>query len=831
MNRLFRNILPHLGAVAVFFVAASAFYYPSWQGKEIRSADMSSYAALSSFLRSYNDTASEPTLWHPRLFSGMPTYLISGYHSGAEKRIIQAVGWGPLRWMPPYVRESFGMMLTFYVMMLLFGASIPAAVIGALAFGFTSNNVIILKAGHMTKAWAILWAPLVVGLTYALFRRGGSMWLWAGLLGLAVAWEVMANHVQITYYLFLMLGMYLVYEAWDAHRNRRWGDFARKAALWVTAVALGVGVNAANLLTVQQYSKDTMRGGSELQRHVKKEGAVRAKGLSREYAFRWSYGIDETLTLLVPNFKGGASAGEVPDDGAVARFLRGKVSKAELQKTLRSMPTYWGEQPFTEGPIYVGALMVFLFLWALFYSRSPLKWWVTATVAVSIVMAWGRHFPALNNLLFEYLPLYNKFRVPSMILWLVSLMVPFWAVLTLDRMVRDGIDRGRFQRALKYALIGVGGLLVMVAVVFPSMYDFRGPNDATYPEWLQDLLPQDRAALMRADAIRSLLFVLAGAAVLWLWEKGKLKAAMLYGAVGVLGVGDVWAVGRRFVSEKEFVRKSVVETPVPLTPADELILQDSDPHYRVLNLTRNPWSDAYTSYYHRHVGGYHAAKLQRYQDLIDYHLIPELQQYVSRGRFDSAVVLNMLDTRYFIARPDRSGVILNPAAAGPAWFVDTVEIVPDPDAELDALYHLPFRRKAVMDRRFENHIPWKGRRQGNAVVYPPDTSRLVRLLDYRPNIVRYRVRTAHPQFVVFSEVYYNDAKGWKAYVDGRPAPHVRVNYILRGMEVPPGDHVVEFRFEPDIVRTGRRIGWMAGVLLWLFVVGGAWTEWRRRAKR
>ncbi len=831
MKHVFRKALPHVGAIAIFFLAASLFYYPSWQGKEIRSADRISYIALSTFIHNYNDTASRPTLWHPRIFSGMPVYLITNYHSGGEMKILQALGWKPLTWMPSFVVETFGMMLTFYVMMLLLGASLPAAVIAALAFGFTSNNVIILKAGHMTKAWAILWSPLVVGFTYALFRRGGNMWLWAGLLGVAVGWEVMANHMQITYYLFLMLGIYLLWEGWQAYRKRWWKLYGQRLALWVVAVVAGVGVNATNLLTVHQYSKDTMRGGSELKRHVRKEGAVRASGLSIDYAFRWSYGIDETLTLLVPNFKGGGSAGEVPEDGAIASFLRGKVSRAELLKTLQAMPTYWGAQPFTEGPIYVGAMIVFLFVFALFYSQDPLKWWVLISVVVSIVMAWGRHFPMVNTLLFEYLPFYNKFRVPSMILWLVSLLMPMWGVLIVDRMVRDGVDRVRFRRSMRYALGVVGGLLLLVVVLLPSLYDFRSPADAGYPEWLRDLLPKDRAAMMRSDAIRSLLFVVVGAAILWLWEKGRIKAALLYGGVGLLATTDLWAVGRRYVSEKDFVKRREIIDPVPLTPADERILQDSDPHYRVLNLTRNPWNDAYTSFYHRHVGGYHAAKLQRYQDLIDYHLNTEIQRYLARGLFDSATVINMLDTRYLIAENSARGVIVNPVAAGPVWFVDTVVVVPDPDAELDALYHLPFRRKAVMDQRFLSYIQWRGKQQDQQIIYPPDSQRVVQLINYRPNVVRYRSRTAHPQFLVFSEVYYDDHKGWKVWIDGQPAPHVRVNYILRGMEVPAGDHIIEFRFDPPIVYMGRQIGWASNLLLLLLLGGGLWIKWRRTFKR
>ncbi len=829
MKKILRKIWPHLGALAIFFVASSLFYYPAWQGKEVRSSDRISFIALSHPVQAYNDTARTPTMWHPGLFAGMPTYLITNVHSGPTVRPIQNIGWFFASWMPSLVLEGFMMMTTFYVLMLLLGASVPAAIAAALAFGFSSNNIILLKAGHSTKAWAILWAPLVLGFTYWLFKRARNPWLPAALLAMAMGWELLANHLQVTYHLFLLIGLFLAYQLWQHYRSGQLPRFFIRLGLWVVAIAIAVGINIVNIAVIRQYSKDTMRGGTELKRHIRQEGAIRQQGLSRDYAFRWSYGIDETLTLLVPNFKGGGSAGAVPDDGAVARFLRGKASPAEIRKTLANMPTYWGEQPFTEGPIYLGAIVVFLFVFGMFYSRDPMKWWVLAGVVLAIMMAWGRHFPLLNNLLFEYLPFYNKFRVPSMILWLVSLLMPMWGFLVFDRILRGDYDRPRFFRALKYALGLVGGLLVLAIVAFPSMYDFRAPGDAGLPEWLRDLLPQDRAALMRQDALRSLIFVAITAALLWLWERKKLKRALVYLTVGLLSTADLWAVGRRYIRPDEFVPKRTILNPVPLTAADRAILKDPDRHYRVLNVSRNPWNDALTSYYHRHVGGYHAAKLQRYQDLIDYHLTPEIQQYIARGKFDSATVLNMLDTRYFILGSEATQILRNPAAAGAAWFVDTVEIVPDADAELDALYGLPFRRKAVMDARFKDHIPWKAPRLTDRfIVYPPDTQRRITLEDYQPNIVRYRVRAGQPAFVVFSEVYYNDTKGWKAYLDGKSVPHVRVNYILRGMEVPSGEHRLEFRFEPRLVQTTRKIAWAANGLLLLLLIVGFFYEWRQR---
>ncbi len=694
---------------------------------------------------------------------------------------------------------------------------------------FTSNNIILLKAGHSTKAWAILWAPLVVGFSYWLFHRVRNPWLPAALLGIVFGLEFLANHVQVTYHLFLMLGLFILYQAWRHHQAGRWKRFLGRTALWGLAAGAGLGINIVNIAVVQQYGKATMRGGTELKRMVRGEEAVRKGGLSRDYAFRWSYGIDETLTLLIPNFKGGGSAGAVPEDGAVARFLKGKVSRAELKKTLNALPTYWGPQPFTEGPIYVGAIVVFLFVFGMFYSQDPMRWWVLAAVALVVLMAWGRHFAVFNNLLFDYLPFYNKFRVPSMILWTVTLLLPMWGFLVMDRMVRGEYDRQRFMRAFKYALGIVGGLLVLVIVVFPSMYDFRAAGDANLPEWLRDLLPQDRAALMRRDAIRSLLFMAAAAAALWLWEKKKLKPAMIYLVVGLLSTADLWAVGRRYVSPEDFVPKRAILNPVPMTDADRTILKDPDPHYRVLNVSRNPWTDALTSYYHRHVGGYHAAKLQRYQDLIEFHLTPEIQKYATRGRFDSTTVLNMLDTRYLIIGAGARDIVQNPQAAGAAWFVDTVAIVPDADAELEALYHLPFRRKAVMDARFKEHIPWHAAAVTDRfIVYPPDPQRQVTLETYLPNRVRYRTKTSAPAFVVFSEVYYNDRKGWKAYVDGQSAPHVRVNYILRGMEVPAGEHVVEFRFEPELVYTTRKVAWASNGLLLLMLALGLFFEWKQR---
>ena len=834
-----QRALPHVLAVLFFVVLAGVYFAPIvFEGKSLTQHDITQFQGGAREVRDWAAThdGHEP-LWTNSMFAGMPTYLISVHFPGDWSVYLQkALTLG----LPAVVANLFLALLCGYVLLVALGLRPLVAVVGAVALGFTSYNLAILAAGHNTKSLALAYAPLVLGGLLATYRR--NRWLGAALFAVGLTLNIRANHLQITYYLLLLVAIFGLIELVGAARAGRLPDFLQRSALLVLGAGLALGVSFGRLYTTYEYSKYSIRGRSELTTPSPAADPAAAattpavgSGLDRSYAFAYSYGIAETLTLLIPNFHGGSSSMALPPDSNLGRALAGLGANPEI---LASMPTYWGNLSYTAGPVYVGAVVCFLFVLGLFVVEKRTRYWLLAGTLLSIVLAWGSNFETFNYLMFDYFPGYNKFRAVSMALVIAQLAMPLLAALALSRVLRagEGIKNSELKikngvltapaqttadseflifnsefliKKVLYAGAITAGICVVVWLLSFG-FDYAAPVDAMllkqgFTPQLLGALRADRADLLRNDVWRGLLFIGAALGVLYFYLKGRLSAGPATALLVALTLIDLWGVDKRYLSADNFQRETIAESFQP-TPADQLILQDKDLSYRVLNL-QNPFNEAQTSYYHKSIGGYHGAKLRRYQDLVERQISNNNQQ-----------VLNMLNTRYLITGDAKQPVQRNPEALGNAWFVSEVKTVRSPDAEIAALDKLTPAIAAVVDAsKFPNVQP---------EIYNPEGSTIA-LTEYAPDALTYRYQAARPGFVVFSEIYYAD--GWNAYLDGNKVPYLRANYVLRAMPVPAGNHKIEFRFEPTEYAVGNAVSLASSIALLLVMVGAAAYVVRRRA--
>jgi hypothetical protein len=745
--------------------------------------------------------------------------------------------------LPGVVSNLFVALLCGYVLLVALGVRPLVAVAGAVALGFSSYNLAILAAGHNTKSWALAYAPLVLGGLLLAFRQ--NKWLGAALFTLGLTMNVRANHPQITYYLGLLVVIYGIIELVAAVRAGRLGDFAGRALLLGVGALLAIGVSFGRLYTTYEYSKYSNRSPSELTALPAAPGqaAPSAKQQDRDYAFAYSYGVGETMTLLVPNFYGGSSAMPLGKDSHIA-------AAGLPEEYLASLPTYWGNQAYVAGPVYVGVVVCFLFVLGLFVVDKRTRYWLLAGTLVSFVLAWGKNFETINNLIFDYLPGYRSFRAVSMALVMAQLAMPLLAALALSRMLRpraallpagtapvapteplhpalakaaraaagtpavvvDSPDNLLRTKQLLYAGAITAGFLLLTWVASLS-FDYASPQDAGltqggFTPQLMSALRADRADLLHNDIWRGLLFVGLTLAALYFYLKGKIAATPAAALVAALVLLDLWTVDKRYLGEKNFQTETIAESFQP-TAADKQILQDSSADFRVLNLG-NPFNEARTSYFHHSIGGYHGAKLRRYQDLIE--------RQISQN---NTGVLNMLNTRYVIVPPQKQGeteqVQRNPGALGNAWFVRELKAVPTPDAEMAALTNLNAKQVAVFDsQKFPAVKP---------ATYA-DSSATIALTDYAPDALTYRYTAAQPATVVFSEIYYAD--GWQATLDGQPVPHFRADFVLRAMQVPAGSHEIKFVFEPKEYKVGNTVSLLSSIGVLLAVAAAGVFGFRRK---
>ena len=779
----YRRTLSAVGAVALFFLLAALYFAPQFAGETLPQHDVTQYKGMSKDIVDAREATGDDPQWTGRMFGGMPAYLIDvKYPAQAVKGTVGKI----VKIVDTPASFLFFAMTAMWAALLLFGFGPWAALVGALAYGFSTYFILIIGAGHVTKMWALVYAPPMMAGIYCTLRR--DMLLGAGCAALFASLEIGANHPQITYYFCIAAAALWISECVYALRERRGRDFAKRTGLLAAAALLAVGSNFSPLWYTYKHTASTTRGGSELARADAADGA---KGLDLEYATAWSYGKGESLNMLVPDFMGGSSADTFAEDGAVAKALK----PYGMERFAQYLPRYRGDQPYTAGPTYLGAAAIFLALMALMLLPARERWWIAGAMLFTLFMAWGNHMMWFTELLFKWLPGYDKFRTVSMSLVVVQWAVPLLAAAGLARMTRGEVDKARIRRALIVSTgICVGALAVMV-VGGRSLGDFgMQQSGAQLTEQFRQMLLQqggeqyvkqglheqigwaaasamadERAAAMRDDALRSLVFVLAAAAAVWLWLNKKLltRAAALCITLGVVASADLIAADVRYLSWGDFVpERSARILP---TEADKLIMRDEDPAYRVFNLSVSPFNDATTSYFHRSVGGYHGAKTARYQDMID--------RYLSRG---DDKILDMLNVRYVIG-PSAAAedVEVRESANGAAWTVGSVVRASSPEEEIELAGRIDNKREAVMSDEFlpENYNFAEAE---------------IALKEYRPNYLRYEYEADGDALAVFSEIY--DADGWTAEIDGRPARSLRADYILRALELPAGRHTVEWRY-------------------------------------
>ena len=808
--------LPDVLAVVLFALISFAYFFPAdIEGKILYRHDSAASKGLGREMAEYKAQTGEVTRWMNSVFSGMPTYQSAPEYT-STKGVQGALSVYHL-FLPENVWYVFAYLLGFYILLRAFDFRQSLAVLGSIIWAFSTYFLIIIAAGHIWKVMALAYLPpMIAGVV--LSYRGKYLW---GFIVTAIfsAFEVNANHVQMTYYfLFVILFMIIAYLV-DAIRKKELARFGKATAVCAAGAVIGICLNLSNLYHTWEYSKETMRGKSEL---VKKDVANQTStGLDRDYITQWSYGIDETWTLLVPNTKGGASVPLVESETAM------KHADPNFAPIYQQLGQYWGEQPGTQGPVYVGAFVLMLFILGLFIVKGPMKWALLAATVLSVLLAWGKNFMPFTNFFIDYVPMYAKFRTVASILVIAEFTIPLLAMLALKKIVDEPEILTKRIKTV-YLSFGLTGGIAILFALFPTLFfsDFISSNEMKalmtlpqeYVNPVIDNLRDMREAVFTADCWRSALVVVIGTLCLLLFKARKLKANYMVGAIIVLCLIDLWQVNKRYLNNDMFVPKSEREAPIQETETDRIILQDKTDlgNYRVLNLASNTFNENETSYFHNSIGGYHAAKLRRYQDMIDMYIAPEmgsLMQAVAQAGGDMSKVngdsifpvLNMLNARYFILplQDGQTVPVQNPYVYGPAWYVDNLTYVDNANAEIERVGKMDIRHEAVADKRFEAQLK---------TAVKQDSTSVVKLTSYMSDRLTYDVNSSKGGVIVFSEVYY---PGWTATVDGQPVELGRVNYLLRAVNVAPGKHKIELAFHPKSVTTTETIAYVAYAVLLL----------------
>ena len=805
-----QSLAPYIIAFVVFAAIAYIYASPVLDGKLVNQSDISSYTGAAKEINDYRTKTGEEPLWTNAMFSGMPSTMISTLYQGNYlQKIYNVLFLGP--------RPASYLLLTmvsFFLLMLVMGVNPWLSIGGAIAFTFCAYNFQIIQVGHNSKMVAIALMPMVLAAFIYAYQKKAL--LGAVFFGIALSFEIMANHPQITFYLAMIIIAYGLGQLYLSIKNKTLPKFIKTSCFILVATLLAAGTNVNHLWPTWEYTKYTMRGGSELS-PANTPATQSAKGLDKDYATAWSYGIDETANLLIPNYKGGSSGGALSKDSETYKVMKqGGVQNAE--QMIKQMPLYWGEQPFTAGPSYLGAIVVFLFVLGLVLIKGQLKWWIAGVSLLTLTLAWGHHFMFMTHLFFDYIPLYNKFRVPAMILVILQVTVPLLGFYALNLVLTDKIDKKQVAKGLKIALGITAGFCALVALMPGITGSFTSPADGQYPDWLQQSLATDRKSLVRADAFRSLIYILLAGGIIWLGFIKKIKFHYAVIALCIMILADMWTIDKRYLNNDHFVTPREFNNNFQLRPVDKEILTDNDPNYRVLDMTVNTFNDSYISYHHKTIGGYSAAKLQRYQDLIDYHIMPEMQQFTkdlqqgaSLSEVDSALaklhVLNMLNTKYIVINP-QGAPLENRSALGNAWFVQDYKIVDSPDEEILSLKMIDPAQTAIIGKDFADKVKDKG--------FNFDENGEIKLVSYAPNKLEYKTNTSNEQLAVFSEIYY--PKGWKVWVDDQPAELFRTDYMLRAMVVPAGEHTLTFKFQPESYYQGALISRISSAILLLLLI-------------
>lgn len=823
-----KALLPYLGAILIFIILSLAYFTPVLEGKKLPQLDNSHAIGMSKELVNFEKQTGEKSMWTNSMFGGMPAYQI---RSDSSKNVFSYLNKFTHLGLPyETVAIVFLYMLGFYLLLLSLRIDKWLSLVGAIAFAFGSYNLIIIIAGHITKTYAIaLMAPVVAGILYAYNR---NKWIGGLITAVALGMEIAYNHVQITYYLALLVLVIVVSKMIYAIREKAVKAFTQTSSVLALAAVLAVLPNITNLLTTYEYGKYSIRGASELS---VQEGEREHSGLDIDYAFSWSYGIKETLTLMVPNIVGGESAALASSAEAMDQV------DPRLKEYVGQSSQYWGGRAFTSGPVYAGAIICFLFFIGAFYYKGREKWWLIAATVLSVMLAWGKNFEAFNYFMFYNFPLYNKFRTVEMALVIASFTMPLLGFLGLKTI----IDKPEvIKQEVKWFLIAFGltGGVSLILALFPGIFNIytfltdaeaqglaaqiqQGGDQAMMYQLLQSNLIAARQYLMTSDAWRSFVFILIGSASLWFYSQNKLATRYMVWGMVILIFIDLWGVDKRYLNNDKFESKTKAKKEFAKSKADQMILQDRDLYYRVFPIYRNPFNDGFTPYWHKSVGGFHGAKLRRFQDLADRYLnnnwqklIQTLQQAETPGELEVELenmpVLNMLNTKYVIYSPSVAPVF-NPSYMGNAWFVNNIKTVNNADEEIAAIGGVDLHTTAVVDQRFGDMV------KGYAV---DSIQGSIKLMTYAPNHLVFEANTHQEQVAVFSDVYYD--KGWNAYIDGKLVDHFRANYILRGLLIPEGEHTIEFKFEPKTYTIGQWMALISSILILLLIIGSGLWLWK-----
>ncbi|MEQ6120606.1 hypothetical protein [Reichenbachiella sp. MALMAid0571] len=802
-----KQLIPHAIAALVFLAVAVLFFSPViLENKGLSQYDILQWEGAAKEIIDYREKTGEEALWTNSMFGGMPAYLISTVFSGDLVVYVQKA---LSLWLPSPVNLVFLCFVGFYIMMIAFRVRSWLAIPAALAFGLTGFVIIAIGAGHNIKIAAVAFMPLVIAGIHLAYTRNR---LWGFILtSLGLALELRVNHLQITYYLLLIALIYGLSRLVIAIMEKEQVNFAKTTGILIVAALLAVGANIGRLWTVYEYGPYSIRGKSEL---TSTEDA-KTSGLDKDYAFQYSNGIAEPIFLFIPNFFGGASQQDLGSNSNLEKALqKNGMDRRQIKSQVENAPAYWGDQPLT-APYYGGAVVVFLFVLGLFVLDKKVKYWILGAFVLGIVLSWGSNFSSVNYFLFDYLPGYNKFRSVTFAIVIAVFAMILGGFLGLEKMINDGWSN-QLQKKFLMA-VGITGGFALLTVLLAGMGSFAGPIDqrlAGFPDWYLPALRADRLSLLRMDALRSLFYVLASAAILWLYFKGKVKLNIALVVVGVLVFLDMFLVDKRFIDSDSFKRNPHKTNFTP-NAADQQILKDKSLSYRVYNLL-GAFNDARTSYFHQSIGGYHGAKMRRYQDLIEFGITSETSTLISGLQsgspdFRQSNVINMLNTKYFVAGDQANAVIANPEANGNAWYVSEIRKVSGADEEMKVLNEINTKSTAVVDTTLF---------KTNKSKY--SAANIIQLIEQKPNYLKYETNCFEDGFAVFSEVYY--PTGWIAKIDDMEVDILRVNYILRGLEVAKGNHLIEFEFKPDSYYIGNKIMLFFNVVILLVFVGGVYLS-------
>lgn len=835
-----KKFLPDLIAILAFIILSFAYFFPAdIEGRILFQHDTAAGVGAGQESKEYLERTGERTRWTNSIFGGMPTYQMSpSYDSTTSLKGVEKVY---RLFLPDYVVLTFIMMLGFYILLRAFGISAWLAGLGGVIWAFSSYFFILIPAGHIWKFVTLAYIPPTIAGVVLAYRK---KYLLGGIItALFIALQIQSNHIQMSYYFMFVILFFVGAYFEDAYKKKELPHFFKASAILVLAAMVGVCINISNLYHTYEYSKETMRGKSEL----KQEGAAASQtssGLDRDYITNWSYGIGETLTLLVPNVKGGGSGSTMSQSEAAMAKANPMYNSIYSQ-----LPQYFGEQPWTAGPVYVGAFVMFLFILGCFIVKGPLKWALLGATIFSILLSWGKNFMGLTDFFIDYVLMYNKFRAVSSILVIAEFTIPLLAIFALKEILSkpDTLKLKENRGGAIATLVLTAGVALILAVApgiffsgFITTQEMAALKQGLPAEHLAPLvanLTEMRKAIVASDAWRSFFIIVIGCVLLFLYQQRKLKASFTLAGIALLCLIDMWSINKRYLNDEQFVPKSKQTEAFVKTQADEMILQDTTLNYRVLNFIGfpgNTFNENNTAYWHKSVGGYHAAKLRRYQEMIDHHIMPEMQETyqavaTAGGQMDSVDaskfrVLNMLNTKYFIFPAGEQGQavpVVNPYAYGNAWFVDKVQYVNNANEEIDALNDILPTETAVVDVKFKEQL--KGVTEGYK-----DSLSTIQLTSYEPNRLVYKASTSKDGVVVFSEIYY---PGWRATIDGQPVDIARADYILRAINVPAGEHTIEMWFDPQSIQVTESIAYAALALLLIGVMVLAWTQRNKIAKK